>query len=156
MKKKWKKPSVQFSCSVMSDFLQPHGLQHISLPCSSPTTGACSNSCPSRRWCHSTISSSVISFSCCWSFPASGSFPVNEFFASGGQSIVVSASASDLPMNIHDWCPLGWTAWISLQSKGISSVSSNITVQKRQIFGTQLSLYSNFHIHTWLLLWLKP
>jgi len=124
-------PVLQFSHSVMSDSLQTHGLQHTRPPCPSPTPGAYSNSHPSRWWCHPTISSSVIPFSSCLqSFPASGSFPVSWFFASGGQSIGVSASASVLPVNIQDWFPLGLTGQISLQSKGLSSVSSNTTVQK--------------------------
>ena len=143
---------VCVSHSVMSNSLWPHGLQHTRLPCPSPTLGACSNSCPLSRWCHPTISSSVIPFSSCLqSFPASESFPVSQFFASGGQSIGVSASASVLPMNIQDWFPLGWTGWISLQSKGLSRVFSNTTVQKHQFFGAQLSLWFNSHIHTWLL-----
>ena len=133
--------SVQFSCSVMSDSFRPHGLQHARLPYPSPTPRACSNSCPSSQWCHPTISSSVIPFSSCLrSFPALGSFPMSQFFISGGQSIGVSASASVLPINIQDWSPLGWTGWISLQSKGLSRVFSNTTVQKHQFFGTQLSL----------------
>ena len=116
----------QFSCSVMSDSLRPHGLQHARLPCPSPTPGAYSNSCPSHWWRHPTISSSVVPFfSHLQSFPASGSFQMSQFFASGKQSIIVSASASVLPMNIQDWCPLGWTGWISLQSKGLSRVFSN-------------------------------
>ena len=138
------------SCSVVSDSLRPHGLQHARLPCPSPTPGDCSNSCPSSQWCHPTISSSVIPFSSCLQpFPASGSFPVSQFFVSGGQSI--RASASVLPKNIQDWFPLGLTGWISLQSKGLSRVFSNTTVQKHQFFGTQLSSQSNSHIHTWLL-----
>ena len=117
------KNSVQISHSVMSDSLQPHGLQHARLPCPSPTPGAYSNSCPSRRWCHPSISSSVSPFSShLQSFPASGSFPRNQFFASDGQNIGVSASASVLPMNIQDWFPLGWTGWLSLQSQGLSSL----------------------------------
>ena len=133
--------SVQFSCSVMSDSLRPHGLHHARPPCLSPTPGACSNSCPSNHRCHPTISSSVIPFSSCLqSFPASGSFPVNQFFESGGQSIGASVSASVRPMNIHDWSPLGWTGWISLQSKGLSRVFSNTTVQKHKFFSAQLSL----------------
>ena len=121
--------SVQFSHSVVSDSLQPHGLQHTRLLCPSPTFGACSNSCASSQWCHPNSSSSVIPFSSCLqSFPASGSFTMNQFFASAGQSIGVSASASVLPMNIQDWFPLGWTGWISLQSKELSRVFSNITV----------------------------
>ena len=143
--------SVQFSHSVMSNSLWPHGLQHARPPCSSPTPRACSDSCPSSRWCHPTISSSVIPFSSCLqSFPASGSVPTSQFFSSGGQSVGVSASKSILPMNTQDWSPLGWTGWISLQSKGLSKVFSNTTVQKHQ-FCTQLSLWSSSHIHTWLL-----
>jgi len=112
--------SVQFSSSVLSSSLQPHGLQHSSPPCPSPTPEACSNSCPLNWWCQPTILSSVILFcSCLQSFPASGSFPVSQFFTSGDQSIGVSASASVLPMNIQDWFPLGWTGWISLQFKGL-------------------------------------
>ena len=142
--------SVQFSHSVVSDSLWPHGLQHARLPCLSPTPGVYSNSCPLSQWCHPTISSSVVPFSSCpQSFPASGSFPTSQFFASGGQSIGVSASASVLPMNTQDWFPLGWTGWISSQSKGLSRVFSNTTVQKHQFFGAQLSLCSTSHIHTW-------
>ena len=130
----------QFSHSVVSDSLQHHGLQHARLPCPSPTPGAYSNSCPSHQWCHPTISSSVIPFSSCrQSLPASGCFPMSQLFAWGGQRIGVSASASVLPMNTQDWSPLGWTGWISLQSKGLSRVFSNTTVQKHQFFGTQLS-----------------
>ena len=107
----------------MSDSLWRHGLQHARLPCPSPTPGACSNSCPSSQWCRPTTSFSVIPFSSCLqSFPASGSFQMSQFFASGGQRIGVSASASILPMNIQDFFPLGWTGWISLQSKGLSRV----------------------------------
>ena len=147
-----KKASVQFSHSVLPDVLQPHGLQRARLPCASPTPGAYSNSCLSNRWCHPTISSSVIPFSSCLqSFPASGSFQISQFFVSGGQSIRVSASTSILPKNIQDWFPLGLTGWISLQSKGLSRVFSNTTLQKYQFFDTQLSLWSNSHIHTWLL-----
>ena len=131
--------SVQISRSVMSDSLQPHRLQHTRLPCPSPTPGAYSNSCPSRQWCYQTISSSVIPFSSCHqSFPASGSFRISQLFASGGQSIGVSASTSVLPMNTQDWSPLGWTGWISLQSKELSRVFFNTTVQKHQFFCTQL------------------
>ena len=141
---KWKRRSdlslVQFSCSVVSDSLQPHGLQHARLPYPSPTPRVYSNSCPLSQWCHPTISSSVIPFSSfLQSFPASGSFPVSQF-ASGSRSIGVSASASVLPMSIQDWFPLGWTGWISLQSKGLSRVFSNTTVQKHQFVSTQLSL----------------
>ena len=133
--------SVQSSHSVVSDSLQPHGPQHARPPCPSPTPGACSNSCPSSRWCHPTVSSSIVPFSShLQSFPASGSFPMNQFFASGGQSIGVSASTSVLPVNTQDRSPLGWTGWISLQSKGLSRVFSNATVQKHQFFGAQLSL----------------
>ena len=131
--------SVQFSCSVVSSFLQPHGLQHTSLLCPLPTLEACV--CLWSWWCHPTISSSVIPFSSCLqSFPASGSFPMSQFFASGGQSIGVSASASVLPMIIQGWFPLGLTGLVSLQSTGLSRVFSNSTVQKHQFFGTQLSL----------------
>ena len=123
--------SVQFSHSVVSGSLGSHELQHARLPCPSPTPKACSNSCSSNRWCHPTISSSVILFSSCLqSFPASGSFPRSQFFTSGGQRIGASASASVLPMNIQDWFPLGLTCLISLQSKGLSRVFSNTTVQK--------------------------
>ena len=133
--------SVQFNRSVLSDSLQPHGLHHARLPCPSPTHRAYSNSCPLSWWCHPTISSSVIpSSSHLQSLPASGSFPMSQFFTSGGQSTKVSASASVLPMNIQDWFPLGWTGWMSLQSKGLSRVFSDITVQKHQFFGAQLSL----------------
>ena len=133
--------SVWFSHSVMSDSLWPHGLQHARPPCPSPTPGVYSNSCPLSWWCNPTISSSVVpSSSCLQSFPASASFPMSPFFSSGGQSIGVSASASVLPKNIQDWFPLGWTGGISLQSKGLSRVLSNPTVQKHQFFSTQLSL----------------
>ena len=115
--------SVQFSCSVVSDSLQPHGLQHTRPPCPSPTPRVYSNSCPLSQWCHSAISSSVIPLSCPQSFPASGSFQMSQLLAWGDQSIGVSASASVLPMNTQDWSPLGWTGWISLQSKGLSNVS---------------------------------
>ena len=133
--------SVQFSCSVMSDTLQPHGLQHVRPPCLLSTPGVFSNSCPLSRRCHPTISFSVIPFSSCLqSFPISGTFPTGQFFTSDDQIIGVSASASVLPMNIQDWSPLGWTGWISLWSKGLSRVFSNTTVQKHQFFSTQLSL----------------
>ena len=141
-----------FSFSVVSDPLWPHGLQHARLPCPSPSPRACSNSCPLNQWCHPAISYSVVPFSSCLqSFPASGSFLMSWLFTSGGQGIGVSASASVLPRNIQGWFPLGLTGWISLQSKGLSRVFSNTTVQKHQFFGTQPSLWSNFHIHTWLL-----
>ena len=117
--------SVQFSHSVVSDSLQPHESQHARPPCPSPPPGVYSNSCPSSGWCHPAISSSVVPFSSCpQSLPASGSFPMSQLFAWGGQSIGVSASASDLPMNTQDWCPLGWTGWISLQSKGLSRANT--------------------------------
>ena len=122
----------------MSDSLRPHGLQHSRLPCLTATPRACSNSCPLSQWCHPTFLSSIIPFSSYFQyFPASGSFQMSQFFTSGGQSIGVSTSASVLSMNIQDWFPLGWTGWISLQSKGLSRVFSNTTVQKHQFFGTQ-------------------
>ena len=133
--------SFQFSHSVVSDSLRPHESQHTRPPCPSPIPGSHSNSCPSSRWCHPAISSSVVPFSSCpQSLPASGSFQMSQLFTSGGQSIGVSASTSVLSMNIQDWFPLGWTGWISLQSKGLSRVFSNTTVQKCQFFSTQLSL----------------
>ena len=140
--------SVSNSCLT----LQPHEPQHARPPCPSPTPGVHSDSRPSSQWCPPDISSSVIPFSSCLqSYPASGSFLMSQLFALGDQSIGVSASASVLPMNIQDWFPLGWTGWISLQSKGLSRVFSNTTVQKHQFFGTQPFLWSNSHIHTWLL-----
>ena len=142
--------SVQFSRSVVSNSFRPHEPQHARPPCSSPTPGVYSNSCPSSWWCHPAISSSVVPFSSCpQSLPAPGSFPRSQLFAWGGQSIGVSASASVLPMNTQDWSPLERTGWISLQSKGLSRVFPNTTVQKHQFFSTQLSLQSNSHIHTW-------
>ena len=133
--------SVQFSCSVVSDSLQPHEPQHARPPCPSPTPRVHSNSCPLCQWCHPTISSSVVPFSSCpQSFPASGSFQMSQLFVSGGQSIGVSASTSVLAMNIQDWSPLGWTGWISLKSKGLSRIFSNTTVQNHQFFCAQLSL----------------
>ena len=141
---------VQFSYSVTSDSLRPHGTQHARPPCPSPTPGVYPNSCPLNSWCHPMISSSVVPFSSCsQSFPASGYFQMSQLFASGGQSIGVSASTSVSPMNTQDWSPLGWTGWISLQSKGLSRVFSKTTVQKHQFFSAQLSLYSKSHIHTW-------
>ena len=132
--------SGQFSCSVVSASLWPHGLQHTRPPCPSSTPRVYSNSCPLSQWCHSVISSSVVPFSSCLqSFPASGAFPMNQFFPSGGQSIGISVTASVLPMNIQDWFPLGCTGRISLQSKGLSRVFSNTTVQMHQFFSTQLS-----------------
>ena len=132
--------SVQFSCSVVFDSLRPHGLQHARPPCPSPTPGVYSNSCTSSWWCHPTVSFSVSFSSCLQSFPASGSFQMSQFFASGGQSIRVSASASVLPVKFQDWFPLGWTGWIFLQWKGLSRVFSNTTVPNHQFFGAQLSL----------------
>ena len=151
---RWKKnvttllSSVQFSRSVLSNFLQLHEPQHARPPCPSPTAGVYPNPCPLSRWCHPTISSSFVPF-CLHSFPATGSFQMSQLFTAGGQSIGVSASASVFPMNTQDWSPFRWTGWISLQSKGLSRVFSNTTVQKHQFFGTQLSSQSNFHIHTW-------
>ena len=135
------KGSVQFSLSFMSDSIWSHGLQHARLPYPSPTPEACSNSCPSSQWCHPTISSSAVPFSSCLqSFPASGSFPMSQFFTTGGQSIGASSSASVLPVNIQGWFHLGLTGWISLLSKEFLRVFSNTIVQKHQFFGTQLSL----------------
>ena len=142
--------SVQFSHLVMSDSLWPHELQHIRPPCPSPTPGVHPTPCPLSRWCHPTISSSVIHFSSCpQSFPASGSFPMSQLFAWGGQSTGVSALASVLPKNTQDWSLLEWTGCISLQSKELSRVFSNTTVQKHQFFSAQPSSQSNSHIHTW-------
>ena len=136
-----RRSSVHFRCPVMSYSLRPHEPQHARPPCPSPTPGVYSNSCPLSQWCHPTISSFVVPFSSrLQSFPASGSFPVSQLFTSGGQSIGVSASTLVLPMNTQDWSPLGWAGWISLQSRGLSRVFSNITVQKHQFFGPQLSL----------------
>ena len=141
---------TQVSCSVVSDSLRPRESQHARPPCPSPTPGVHSNSCPSSRWCHPAISSSVVPFSShLQSFPASGSFPMCQFFTSGGQSIGVSASTSVPLINTQDWSPLGWTSWISLQSKRLSRVFSNTTVQNHQFFSAQLSSQSNSHIHTW-------
>ena len=140
--------SVQFSCSFVSDSLQPHEPQHSRPPCPSQAPGVHSNSCPLSRWCHPGISSSVISFSSCpQSLPASGFFPMSQLFASGGQSIGVSASTSILPMNIQDWSPLGWTGWIFLQLKGLSRVFSNTTVQKQLLIVeyTKLQLFMKLH-----------
>ena len=133
--------SVQFSRLVLSNSLLPLGLQHTRLPYPSLTPGAYSNSCPLSQWCHPIILSSVIPFSShLQSFPASGSFQMSQLFASGGQRIGVSASTSVLPVNIQDWSPLGWTGWISLQSKELSTVFSNTTIQKHQFFSAQPSL----------------
>ena len=145
--------SVHFSSVSQSNSLQPHGLQHARLPCPSPMPWACSNSHSLSQWCNLTISSSVVPFSSCLqSFPASGSFQMRQFFTSRGQSIIeVSASASVPPMSIQYWFPLGFTGWISLQSKWLSRVFSNTTDQKHQFFETQPSLWSNSHLCTWLL-----
>ena len=144
--------SVQFSRSVVSDSLWPHESQHARPPCPSPIPRVYSDSCPSSRWCYPTILSSVVPFSSCpQSLPASGSFPMSQLFTWGSQSTGVSASASVLPMNTQDWSPLGWTGWISFQSKGPPRVFSNTTVQKHQFFSTQLSSQSSSHIHTWSL-----
>ena len=143
--------SVQFSSvAQLCLTLHPHELQHARPPSPSPTSRVYPSPCPLSWCCHPTISSSVIPFSSCLQFfPTSGSFQMNQLFASGGQSIGVSASTSVLPKNTQDWSPLGWTGWISLPSKGLSRVFSNTTVQKHQFFGTQLSSQSNSHIHTW-------
>ena len=139
--------SVQFSRSVVSNSLQCHESQHARPPCPSPTPRVYPNPCPSSRWCHQAISSSVVPFSSFpQSLPASGSFPMSQFFAWDGQSTGVSASASVLPMNTQDWSPSGWTGWISLESKGLPRVFSNTIVQKHQFFGAQLSSLSNSHI----------
>ena len=142
--------SVKFSRSVMSNSLQPYESQHTRPPCPSPTPGVHSNSCPPNRWCHPAISSSVIPFSSCpQSLPASGSFPMSQLFAWGGQRTGVSALASFLPKNTQGWSPSEWTGWISLQFKGLSRVFSSTTVQKHQFFGAQPSSQLNSHIHTW-------
>ena len=142
--------SVQFSHSVVSDSLQPYELQQARPPCPSLTPGGHSNSCTSSQWCRPAISSSVVPFSSCsQSLPASESFPMSQLFSWGGRSTGVSASASVLPKDTQDQSPLEWTGWISLQSKGLSRVFFNITVQNYQFFGTQLSSQSNSHIHTW-------
>ena len=142
--------SVQFSHSVVSDSLWPHELQHTRPPCPSPTPGVHPNSCPSNRWCHPVTSSSVVPFYFCpQSLPASESFPMSQLFAWGGQSIRVSALESVLAKNTQDWSPLEWTGCISLQSKGLSRVFSNTTVQQHPFFIAQLSSQSNSHIHTW-------
>ena len=141
----WVKWKLLFSLSVMSDSSRPHVLQHARPPCPSPSPEACSNSCPLSRWCHSTISPSVVPFSSCFqSFPASGSFPMSQLSASGGQSIGASASASVLPMNIQDWFPLGLIGWISLQSNWLSRVFSNTTVQNHE---TKMDWKKNLRIN---------
>ena len=142
--------SVQFSCSVVSDSLRPHESQHNRPPCPSPTPGVHSDSRPLSQWCHRAISSSVICFSSCPQYlPASESFPMSQLFTWGGQSTGVSPWASVLPKKSQDWSPSEWTAWISLQSKGLARVFSNTTVQKHQFFGTQFSSQCNSHIHMW-------
>ena len=144
--------SVQFNRSVASNSSRPHESQHSRPPCPSPTPRVYPNSCPLSQWCHPGISSSVVPFSCGpQSLPASESFLISQFFTQGGQSTGVSDSTSVLPMNTQDWFPLGWTGWISLQSKGLSRVFFNTSVQNHQFFSTQLSSQSNSHIHTWLL-----
>ena len=143
------KESVQLSRSVVSDSLRPHESQHARSPCPSPTPGVHSDSRPLSRWCYPAISSSVVPFSSCpQSLPASESFPMSQLFAWGGQITGVSALASFLPKNTQDWSPLEWTSWISFQSKGLSRVFSNTTVQKHQLFGAQPSAQSNSYIHT--------
>ena len=134
-----------FSCQVMSDSLRPHGLQHTRLPRPSLSPWVCSNSCPLNQWCHPTILSSVVSFSCLQSFPASGSFQMSQFFTSGGQSIGASVSTSVLSMHIQGWFPLGLLGLISLLAKGLSRVFSSNTIWKHQFFGAQSSLWSNSH-----------
>ena len=147
-----KADSVQFSCSVVSDSLRPHESQHARPPCPSPTPGVHSDSRTLSRWCHPAISSSVIPFSSCpQSFPASGSLQMSQLFTTGGQSIGASALASFLPKKSQGWSPLECSGWISLQSKELSGVFSNTTVQMHQFFGAQLSSQSNSHSHTWLL-----
>ena len=142
--------SVQFSRSVMSKSLRPHESQHARPPCPSPTPGLHPNSCPLSRWCCPAISSSVGPFSSCpQSLPASESFPMSQLFTWGGQSTGVSALASFFPNKSQGWSPTEWTGWISLQSKGLSRVFSNTTVQKHQFFSSQPSSQSNSHIHTW-------
>ena len=144
--------SVQFRLSVVSDSLRPHESQHTRLACSSPSPGVHSDSCSSSPWCHQAISSSVVPFSSCpQSLPAAESFPMSQLFTWGGQSTGVSALASFLPKKSQGWSPSEWTGWISLQSKGLSRVFSNTTVQKHQFFGTQPSSQFSSHIHTWLL-----
>ena len=148
----WSSTSVQLSHSIVANFLPPYGLQHARPPCPPWTPGIYSNLCTLSQWCHPAISSSVVPLSSCLqSFKATGSFQMSHVFESAGQSIVVSALASVFPMTLQDWFSLGWTGWISLQSKGHWRVFSNKAVQKHQLFETQLSLECNFHTHTWLL-----
>ena len=142
--------SVQFSHSVVSNSWRPHESQHTRPPCPSPTPGVHSDSRPSSQWCHPAISSSVVHFSSCpQSLPTSKSFPMSQLFTWGGQSTGVSALASFLPKKSKGWSPSEWTGWIALQSKGLSTVFSNTTVKNHQFFGSQPSLQSNSHIHTW-------
>ena len=156
LRKATQKGKVQFSRSVISNSLRPHEPQHTRPPCPSPTPRVYPNPCPLSRWCHPTISSSIVPFSSCpQSFPASGSFQMSQLFAWGGQRTGVSASTSVLPMNTQDWSPLEWTGWISLQSKGLSRIFSNTTVQKHQFFGAQLfcsltltSIYDHWKNHS--------
>ena len=156
MEASWVKVKLKYIFSSVQSLsrvrlLVTHELQHAGPPCPSPTRGVYPNPCPSSQWCHPTISSSVVPFSSCpQSFPTTGSFPMSQLFASGDQSIGVSALASVLPMNTQDWSHLGWTGWISLLSKGLSRVFSKTTAQKHHFFCAQLSLKSNSHIHTWL------
>ena len=150
---------VSLTTQVSSaNFLQPHGQQHARLPCTSPTPGACSNSCPTSRWCHSFISTCLPFLLLPSIFPSIRVFLMSQFFTSGGQSIGVSALTTALPINIQDWFPLGWAGWISLLSKGLSRVFSNTTVQNHQFFSAQLSLWPNSHNYIWPLekpyLWL--
>ena len=140
-----------FSHSIMLGFLRPHGLQHARLPCLSPTPRDCSDSCPSSRWCHPTILSSVVSFSSFNLSQHQGLFQQSDLCIQVTKVLAFHLQHEFIPMNIQDWSPLGWTGWISLQSKGLSRVFSNTTVQKHQFFSTQLSSWSSSHIHTWLL-----
>ena len=154
----WTDVSVQFSCFGMSNSLQSHGVHHIRLPCPSPTPGACSNSCPSSQWCHPTISSSVVPFSSCLqSFPISGPFPISQCFASGGQGIRASASESDLPKNIQDWFPLGWTGWISLSSQDLLESSRDSqeciyihTFSENNVFCKNINIHHDINTTIWL------
>ena len=147
----WAFSSVQFNHAVVSDSLRPHKSQHTRPPCPSPTPGVHSDSRPLSQWCHPAVSSSVPFSSCPQSLPASESFPISQLFTWGGQSTGVSALASFLPKKSQGWPPSEWTGWISLQSKGLSRVFSNTTVQKHPFFSAQPSPQSNSHIHTWLL-----
>ena len=147
--------TVQFSCSVMSDYLRPHESQHVRPPWTSPTPRVHPNSCPSSWWSHAAISSSVVTlYSCSQSVPASESFPMSQLFAWGSQSIGVSGLASLLPKNTQDWSLLAWIGWISLQSKGLSRGFSNTTIQKHQFFSTQLCLHMYAYMYLSYLLYL--